>query len=178
MDKNLTTMIHIYTDGSCEPNPGPGGWSAILVLPGGVEIELQGSERYTTNNRMEFTAAFAGMNWMDRNGQSAATIHSDSQLLVNTMETWVWGWERKGFRKARKNLDIIQPMHDLRKRLTLHWRWVRGHNGHHYNERADRLAEHARVHCVRHPVPLLPESPIQPELIHMELNERFDFLCQ
>ena len=146
--------LSIYTDGSAYPNPGQGGWAAIIVLPPEFELILRGSEEATTNNRMEFQAPLSALDWMVRMGYTRATIFSDSQLVVNTMNAWAWGWERKGWKpkknKEIKNLDLIQPLHELRKKLEIQWTWVRGHNGHHWNEMADRHAEEARAKRIRH----------------------------
>jgi ribonuclease HI len=144
--------LSIYTDGSCEPNPGPGGWAAILVHEPQTTnpLVLRGSERSTTNNRMDFTAPFAALRWMIETGYSTATIFSDSEYVVNTMSSWVWAWEKKGYRKAKKNLDIIQPLHELQKNLFVKWKWVKGHSGNRWNERADEEAELARIHQLQH----------------------------
>jgi ribonuclease HI len=143
--------LSIYTDGSCDLRKGgQGGWAAIIVFPPETDILLRGSAMGTTNNRMEFWGPMAAMDWMTRMGYSNATIFSDSQYVINTMSQWVWGWEKKGWRKKLANLDIIQPMHELRKSLQIDWKWVRGHNNHYWNEMADREAEIARIKQITH----------------------------
>jgi cyclic pyranopterin phosphate synthase len=121
-------MIHIYTDGACQGNPGPGGWGAI-VQRNGEETELAGHEDGTTNNRMEVTAAIKGLETTPEG--SSVTLYSDSQYLVNTMTK---GWKR------RANVDLWTRLDALVARRNVAWEWVRGHAGHPENERADKLA--------------------------------------
>ena len=118
----------IYTDGSCSGNPGPGGWGAIVVQ-NGTENRLFGGEPLTTNNRMEMMAAIEGLRSVPAG--ATVTIHSDSQLVVNTM-TQNW--------KRNKNVDLWAKLDALVKERNVTWQWVRGHNGHPMNEKADKLA--------------------------------------
>ena len=120
--------IHIYTDGACKGNPGPGGWAAI-VRRSGEDTELAGHEDGTTNNRMEVLAAIMGLEAAPE--RSNITLYSDSQYLVNTMTK---GWKRKA------NLDLWNRLDALVARRDVAWEWVRGHVGHPENERADKLA--------------------------------------
>jgi cyclic pyranopterin phosphate synthase len=120
--------IHIYTDGSCLGNPGPGGWGAI-VRRNGQDTELAGHEDETTNNRMEVLAAIKGLETVPE--RSEVTLHSDSLYLVNTMTK---GWKRKA------NVDLWSRLDALVGRRNVSWEWVRGHAGHPENERADKLA--------------------------------------
>ena len=140
----------IWTDGACSGNPGPGGWAAILVPPDGAEpIELSGGEPQTTNNRMELSAALNGLRALPDDAH--ACVVTDSQLLVNSMTTWLAGWKRKGWKTASgsavKNQDLVQALDEEVQRLAgVRWHWVRGHQtgaGHEHkalNDRADRLA--------------------------------------
>lgn len=121
-------MINIYTDGACSGNPGPGGWGAIVVRDG-EELELKGGADETTNNRMELTAAIEGLECTIENTE--ITVHSDSQYLVNTMTK---NWKRN------TNHDLWQRLDDLVSNRKVNWVWVRGHDGHPQNERADKLA--------------------------------------
>ena len=134
--------VDIYTDGACSGNPGRGGWAAILVY-GAREAELSGFEPQTTNNRMELTAAIKGLSALKE--ACEVTLYSDSQYLVNAINKgWLAGWKSRGWRKADKSevlnpdlwreLDALLCVHDVR------FVWVRGHNGHDYNERCDALA--------------------------------------
>ena len=124
----MTEQIHIYTDGACLGNPGPGGWAAIVQL-NGEETELAGHEDGTTNNRMEVTAAIKGLEATPKG--SMVTLYSDSQYLVNTMTK---GWKR------RANVDLWTRLDTLVAQRSVVWEWVRGHAGHPENERADKLA--------------------------------------
>jgi ribonuclease HI len=132
--------VLIYTDGGCEPNPGPGGWGAILWTEG-VELELAGGARKTTNNRMEITAALEGLRALVR--PSRVTVITDSQYLSNGMTDWITAWSKAHFRRKG---DLI-PNHELWEALAraalaheTSWAWTRGHSGQPENERCDRLA--------------------------------------
>lgn len=121
-------MIRIYTDGACIGNPGPGGWAAVIVS-GTDRREIKGREGKTTNNRMEIMAAIRGL--AETAPGSRATVESDSQYLVNTMTR---NWKRKA------NQDLWEELDRLVAERSVSWAWVRGHNGHPENERADTLA--------------------------------------
>lgn len=122
-------MIHIYTDGACLGNPGPGGWAAIIHTEDGSKTVLQGGERSTTNNRMEVTAAIKGLEAVQRG--SAACVHTDSQYLVHTMTR---GWKRQA------NKDLWEKLDSIVNDKNVTWEWIRGHNGHVLNEEADSIA--------------------------------------
>ena len=122
-------MIHIYTDGACLGNPGPGGWAAILHTEDGGKTVLQGGERSTTNNRMEVTAAIRGLEVVQAGGN--VTVHTDSQYLVYTMTR---GWKRQA------NKDLWEKLDSLVADRNVSWEWIRGHNGHVLNEEADSIA--------------------------------------
>ncbi len=134
--------VDIYTDGACSGNPGPGGYGAILVYQG-RERELSGGEKQTTNNRMELTAAIAALRALKEPCQ--VTLYSDSQYLVNGFQKgWVYQWEQKNWVKSDKkpvlNVDLWQELLRLFRVHQVQLVWVRGHAGHLYNERCDRLA--------------------------------------
>lgn len=134
--------VDIYTDGACKGNPGAGGWSAILVF-GGREKELFGGEAVTTNNRMELTAAIEGLKALKE--QCNVNLYSDSQYLVNAINKgWLENWKKKGWRKADKsavlNDDLWKKLDELLSFHNVEFIWVRGHDGHEYNERCDELA--------------------------------------
>ena len=134
--------VDIYTDGACKGNPGAGGWSAILVF-GGKEKELFGGERVTTNNRMELTAAIEGLKALKE--PCRVNLYSDSQYLVNAINKgWLESWKKKGWRKADKsavlNDDLWKTLDELLCTHDVEFIWVRGHDGHVYNERCDELA--------------------------------------
>jgi ribonuclease HI len=140
----------VWTDGACSGNPGPGGWAAIVVGPaGGEPVELSGGEARTTNNRMEFTAALEGLRSLPDG--SRACIVTDSQLMLNSMTTWIAGWKRKGWKTAGgqpvKNQDLVKALDaEIGRHAEVRWHWVRGHEtgaAHAHkalNDRADRLA--------------------------------------
>src|SRR6185312_3444477 len=133
--------IEIYTDGACKGNPGPGGWGALLVS-GAHEKELFGGEAGTTNNRMELKAVIEALNALKR--PSEVVVHTDSQYVQKGISEWIHGWKARGWKTAAKepvkNADLWQALDEAQSRHTVGWRWVRGHNGHAGNERADALA--------------------------------------
>ena len=137
------TGVHIYTDGACKGNPGPGGWG-VLLKSGSTEKELFGGEPVTTNNRMELMAVIRALEALKR--PCAVTLHVDSQYVLKGMTEWLAGWKTKGWRTAArqpvKNQELWQELDELvnRKGHAIEWRWVRGHNGDPGNERADELA--------------------------------------
>ena len=133
--------IQLYTDGACRGNPGRGGWGAILVY-GKYERELSGGERETTNNRMELMAAISGLSALKE--PCRVTLYSDSKYLVDAFnEGWVHSWEKSGWRRGRdelKNPDLWEKIYALTKTHDVTFVWVKGHDGHAYNERCDALA--------------------------------------
>jgi ribonuclease HI len=139
------TAVEIWTDGGCRPNPGPGGWAAILKFKGTVK-ELSGGEMETTNNRMELTAAAEALKALTR--PCSVVLHTDSEYLKNGITRWHTGWVRKNWRNAAgdpvKNMDLWQRILDAAKPHRIEWLWVRGHSGNEMNERADLLATEAR----------------------------------
>lgn len=133
--------VSLYTDGACRGNPGKGGWGAILVY-GKFEKEMSGGEPLTTNNRMELIAAIEGLCALKESCK--VTLYSDSKYLVDAFnEGWVYGWREKGWRRGKdelKNPDLWAKLYDLVKSHEVTFVWVKGHNGHDYNERCDKLA--------------------------------------
>ena len=124
-----TDTITIYTDGSCQGNPGPGGWGAVVLREQGEPLRLSGPEPQTTNNRMELTAAIKGLE--STPAGAFVALHSDSVYLVNTMTK---NWKR------RANHDLWSQLDSLAAGRTISWPWVRGHAGDRWNEEADQLA--------------------------------------
>ncbi len=137
--------VEIWTDGGCKPNPGPGGWGAILRFRG-VEKELSGADPATTNNRMELTAAAEALEALKR--PCRIVLHTDSEYLKNGVTRWSAGWVRRNWRNATgdpvANIDLWQRILAAAKQHRIEWHWVRGHAGDAMNERADRLATAAR----------------------------------
>ncbi len=142
--------VEIWTDGGCRPNPGPGGWAAVLVFKG-VTKELSGADPATTNNRMELTAAAEALAALKR--PCRVILHTDSQYLQNGITRWHTGWVRKNWRTAGgdpvANMDLWQRILQAAKAHEVDWRWVRGHDGNIMNERADVLATTAREQALR-----------------------------
>lgn len=138
-------VVEIWTDGGCKPNPGPGGWAAILCA-GAHEREMSGAEAATTNNRMELTAAAAALEALKRPCQ--VVLHTDSEYVRLGITRWREGWVRRKWRNAAgdpvANMDLWQRLLAAAAPHTIEWRWVRGHAGDAMNERADRLATQAR----------------------------------
>lgn len=140
--------MDIFTDGSCRPNPGPGGWAVVVVDNGAITLERTGGEPDSTNNRMELRAIIAALEHVP-DGQTA-TIHTDSNLAVQTLNQWAHGWARNGWTKKSKgeikNLDLVKQAYAALQahegRVTV--QWIKAHVGHVYNERADQLANAAR----------------------------------
>lgn len=133
--------LDIYTDGACSGNPGPGGWGALL-MGFGTEKELFGGESATTNNRMELLAVIRALEALKR--PVKARVHTDSQYVQKGISEWIHNWKRRGWLTADKqpvkNADLWRELDRLAAQHHIEWCWVRGHNGHPQNERADALA--------------------------------------
>ncbi|MBQ9796240.1 MAG: ribonuclease HI [Clostridia bacterium] len=134
--------VEIYTDGACRGNPGRGGWGAVLVYQG-VERELSGGDPMTTNNRMELTAAIEALSALKE--PCRVTLTSDSKYLVDAItQGWARSWRAKGWKKADRspalNPDLWGRLLELLETHDVELIWVKGHDGHPYNERCDRLA--------------------------------------
>lgn len=134
--------VDIYTDGACRGNPGKGGWGAILVYEG-REKELSGGEPMTTNNRMEMSAAIEALSALKE--PCEVTLTSDSKYLIDAIEKgWAVSWRAKGWKKADKspalNPDLWEKLLGLLEIHKVTFIWVKGHVGHPYNERCDKLA--------------------------------------
>ena len=139
-----TNAVHLYTDGSCLGNPGPGGYGAVLEY-NNHRKELSQGYRCTTNNRMEMLACIEGLKALNPNCQ--VIITTDSQYVKQGIEQWLAGWKRNGWRtsakKPVKNKDLWQQLDLEVQRHRVRWDWVKGHSGHPQNERCDELARTA-----------------------------------
>ena len=137
-----TVLIH--TDGACSGNPGPGGWGAVLEY-GGHERTLSGFEPETTNNRMELMAVIRALEALTR--PCTVRVVTDSQYVQKGIRDWLPGWKKRNWKTASgspvKNRDLWQALEAAAAPHTVSWEWVRGHNGHPQNERADALARAA-----------------------------------
>ena len=133
--------VTVYTDGACRGNPGRGGWGTILVY-GKFEREMSGGEPLTTNNRMELMAAIAGLEALKE--PCSVTLYSDSKYLTDAfLLGWVESWRAHGWKRGKeelKNPDLWEKLYNLTKVHNVTFIWVKGHNGHKYNERCDALA--------------------------------------
>ncbi len=138
---NEQPEVTIYTDGACDPNPGPGGWAAVLQF-GDAEKELTGSEPHTTNNRMELQAVIAALTALKV--PCRVTLHTDSTYVQKGVSEYLARWKAKGWltsdKKAVANQDLWQQLDAALQRHTIEWRWVKGHAGDPLNERVDQLA--------------------------------------
>ena len=140
-------VVHLFTDGACSGNPGPGGWAFLLRHPeSGKEIERAGAEPETTNNRMELTAVIEGLSALT--APSRVELYSDSQYTLKGLNEWLASWKRRGWRtsskKPVKNEDLWRRLDELAQSHEIHFHWIRGHDGHPENERVDQLAVAAR----------------------------------
>ncbi len=150
LDSETLDVVEIWTDGGCKPNPGPGGWAAILRARG-VERELSGGAAETTNNRMELTAAIESLSALKK--PCRVVLRTDSEYVKNGITRWHQGWVRKNWRNAAgdpvKNMDLWKLLLAAEKPHSVEWKWVRGHSGDVMNERADVLATKARDEAAR-----------------------------
>lgn len=134
--------VEIYTDGACSGNPGKGGWGAVLVY-GEKEKELSGAEKDTTNNRMELTAVIEALGALKQ--PCNVVLTTDSKYVCDAINKgWVYSWKKNGWKKSDKkpalNVDLWEKLLPLLEKHNVEFVWVKGHNGHPYNERCDTLA--------------------------------------
>lgn len=141
MNAESKPLVTIHTDGACSGNPGPGGWGVLLEYDG-ERKELFGGEKDTTNNRMELTAAIKALEALKR--PCIIQLYTDSNYVKDGITHWIHGWKKNGWKTANKkpvkNVDLWQALDAALQRHEVEWHWVRGHNGHEGNERADALA--------------------------------------
>ena len=134
--------VEIFTDGACSGNPGPGGWGAILRY-NGVEKELSGGERQTTNNRMELCAVLNALSALKE--PCEAVLTSDSKYVIDSVSKgWVYSWQKKRWKKSdgkpALNVDLWERLLPLLETHNVTFVWIKGHAGHPENERCDALA--------------------------------------
>ena len=132
----------VFTDGSCDPNPGRGGWGFVWVEEDEIIQSDQGKDPDTTNNRMELKALIEAYKVLPEDG--AFTVYSDSQLCVKTINEWAMGWEKRGWKRKTgsiKNLELVQELYALAGRHPhVELRWIKAHDGSRWNEYVDALA--------------------------------------
>ena len=137
-------IVHIFTDGACKGNPGPGGWGAIMKYGDHVK-ELNGYSSKTTNNIMEITAVIEALKSLTR--PCAIILTTDSNYVKNGITQWIHNWKKKGWKTANKkpvkNKECWLQLDIEVQRHQIEWKWVKGHSGHPENERADELANEA-----------------------------------
>lgn len=147
-------IVNVYTDGACSPNPGFGGWGAVLISPAhsNTRRELSGAEANTTNNRMELTGALMALNALKQPCQ--VTVHTDSRYLHDAFtKGWLKNWQKNGWRTSQKqpvlNADLWEELLRLNSIHKVHWQWVPGHADNEENNRCDVLAVAARLELAR-----------------------------
>ena len=137
--------VDIYTDGSCLGNPGPGGWAFIIKYRNGNIKEFSGSEKYTTNNKMELTAAIKAIKYFKK--KIIINIYTDSKYLKDGITIWIKKWKLNGWKTSNKknvkNSDLWKLLEEKIQGHEIHWMWVKGHNENIFNEKADMLAKKA-----------------------------------
>ena len=132
----------VFTDGSCEGNPGPGGWGVVWVENDRIVAEKHGRDPATTNNRMELRALITAFQMLPADAQ--VSVHSDSELCVKTLNEWAKGWEQRGWRRKSgpiANLELVKELWALKNaHPRVKVQWIRAHDGSRWNEYADALA--------------------------------------
>ncbi|MFM2300817.1 MAG: ribonuclease [Pseudomonadota bacterium] len=141
--------VEIFTDGACKGNPGPGGWGAVLRM-GHHEKDISGHEPATTNNRMELTAVIRALNALKE--PCEVHLHTDSRYVIDGITKWIFGWQKNGWKNSQKkpvlNAELWQDLIAAVRPHRIEWIWVKGHDGHPENERADKLASDAALGTV------------------------------
>jgi ribonuclease HI len=155
MNDSHLPHVEVYSDGGCNPNPGPGGWGAIVRFDD-HEWVLSGNDPQTTNNRMELQAAAAALAVLkEMMSRCRVELYTDSEYLRRGITEWIAGWERNDWRTTDKqpvkNQDLWRRLRGLTQAHDVHWHWLKGHRGHPLNERADQLADEARRALSRGP---------------------------
>ena len=134
-------MINIYTDGACSGNPGKGGWG-VVILDNNKEILLNGGDQLTTNNKMELTAAIKALGYFET--KKDLIIYTDSKYVKDGIETWIINWKKNGWKtstkKIVKNKELWMKLDNLINKHNVTWKWIKGHAGVEFNEKADELA--------------------------------------
>jgi ribonuclease HI len=142
-------LIEIYTDGGCDPNPGPGGWAALIITEG-KRLEISGAEPKSTNNRMELTAAIMGLKAIKK--PSRITVYTDSQYVQKGIEEWMPKWLARHWRGTNgpvANRDLWEELLKAKEMHQVSWCWLRGHAGDVNNERVDYLTRKARKNLLK-----------------------------
>ena len=134
--------IKIYTDGACSGNPGKGGWAAVIVEKNVNQTSISGSEKKTTNNRMEMIAVIEALKLIKSDCE--ISLYTDSKYVMDGVNKWLSGWKQKGWKtsnkKPVKNQDLWESIDECITKHNIEWHWVKGHAGNPGNELADELA--------------------------------------
>ena len=137
-------MIEIYTDGSCLTNPGNGGWAAIINEDGKIK-KISGSEKNTTNNKMELMAPIRALEKVDKSKN--IEIYTDSKYVKLGITEWIHKWMKNNWQTSKKedvkNKDLWVELYNLNKSLNVNWNWVKAHAGNPMNEEVDLMAKKA-----------------------------------
>ena len=137
-------IVHIFTDGACKGNPGPGGWGAVLQYDASIK-EIKGFSSNTTNNIMEISAVIESLKTLTR--PCNVIITTDSNYVKDGITEWIHQWKKRNWKTANKkpvkNKELWQKLELETQRHQITWKWVKGHSGHMENERADELANEA-----------------------------------
>ena len=135
-------MIKVFTDGACSGNPGIGGWGVVILINDSDPIFLKGGEIQTTNNRMELTATIKALKYFKEH--QLITLITDSKYVKDGIESWIANWKKNGWRttskKPVKNKELWVELDSQISKHNITWKWVKGHAGDRYNEKADFLA--------------------------------------
>ena len=141
---NEKIIINIWTDGACSGNPGPGGWGALIKYDNSTK-EISGSEKNTTNNRMEMMAVIEALKYV--NTESKINLYTDSKYVKDGTTIWIHNWKKKNWKNSQKkdvkNKDLWVELDSLSQKHNINWNWVKGHSGNIENDIADKLATEA-----------------------------------
>ena len=142
----MENNLEIYTDGSSLGNPGPGGFGVVVVSQNKIIKELGGGDKHTTNNKMELQGAIQALKYLIENNFNKCDIYADSSYVLNGVTSWIYGWEKNGWRTANKKpvlnqelwMELVALDRELKGKVS--WKKVKGHSGHTYNDKADEIA--------------------------------------
>ena len=138
-------MITIYTDGACSGNPGIGGWGVVILENNKDDIFLNGGNNYTTNNKMELTAAIEALKYFK--DKQNITIFTDSKYVKDGIQSWIQNWKKNGWKTANKqevkNKELWTELDLLNNEFEINWNWVKAHSTDQLNNEVDLLARNA-----------------------------------
>ncbi|HOJ50803.1 MAG TPA: 2-C-methyl-D-erythritol 2,4-cyclodiphosphate synthase [Spirochaetota bacterium] len=144
--------VLIYTDGSCIGNPGPGGWSFIIVKDNKEIFSLSDGEKTTTNNKMEIKAVLEALKYLKDTDYKTVTIFTDSQYVSNALNSWLIEWNKNGWKTTGKKdvankelwVQVYNLLNEMRDRV-INFKWIKSHNGDIFNEKCDSMAREVAV---------------------------------